>query len=430
MLSIRDIRERVVRSIHDGQPEKPSLRDLLALDPLTLLRLLRMARAPVNNITTRIRSIDQLIDVMGSILVRRALEVDVVEVHETESARRLWVHSLAAAHTARALAQASGSIDPEEAYFAALLHDTDEWITYLVGCEGAQQEAEEALWDPGDWRSECSRLTSDERRATAIEVLETESIADQAALVCKAEFLAELAGFWHPNAGTPEQEREILAAVTKEDLIAAQSLRSRILGVLSRMNLHGTGHAPRHLHADSNDDLKLFGWERAKSHQDDVVTFLQHCNSTFRFRRSIVTATTAASLRFLDYERAFQAVWSPENNCCWIRAKSDMSPRPLEPLQVWPSPAEVQALQRGITSNMATELRRSQSGENSLLDALGVDELLCVPMNSAFRLPSFLILDRTLTRRHVTDGGDLRVTTALASTASILGSNAPCHRRR
>ena len=422
MLSIRDIRQRVVRSIQDAQPEKPTLRDLLALDPLTVLRLLRMARAPVNNITSTIRSIDQLSETLGSILVRRALEVDVVEVHGTESARRLWIHALATAHTAWSLAQISGSMDPEEAYFAGLLHDTDAWIAYLEGFEGAQRRREESLWDPGDWRPECSHLSWDERRLKALEVLETESVEDPIALVCKAEFLAELAGFWHPDAGTTEQEMELLSSVSKEDLIAAQSLRSRILGLLSRMNLHGTGHAPRHLLADEEENLTLFGWKREKSRLADVVTFLQHFNSSFRYR-GIVTATTAASLRFLDYERAFQAVWSPEDECCWIRAKSDMSPRRLEPLRVWPSKNEVKELAGGIASNMATQLRRSSDRENALLDALGVDELLCVPMNGDFKFPSYLLLDRTLTRRPVSDGDDLRAATALASTASILTEN-------
>lgn len=418
VLSIHDIRQRIVRSIQEA-PERPTLQELLSLDPLTLLRLIRMARAPVNNIHDRIESLDDLISCLGSILVRRALEVDVVPVQNTETVRQLWIHTLATAHTARYLAHDSKVVDPDKAYFAALLHDTDAWIEYLASSDDAS-DAED--WDPGDWRPKVSSLPWRERRRRGLAHMGSKTPTDLEAVVCKAEFLAELAGFWHPGVNANEAEEELLSLVTKEDLIAAQSLRSRVLSVLSRTGLHGTGHTPRHMLADPDEKLTLFGWKREKSRLADVVTFLQHCNSTFRYR-GIVTATTAASLRFLDYERAFQAVWNPDLECCWIRAKSDMSPRPLEPLQVRPSRNEVTILAQSREGQSATRLVRSPTEGNCLLDALGVDELLCVPMNHEFRQPSFLLLDRTLTRRAVIEGDDLRAATALASTASILTEN-------
>ena len=188
------------------------------------------------------------------------------------------------------------------------------------------------------------------------------------------------------------------------------------------MNLYGTGHTPLDLLVDPEESLTLFGWKREKSRLADVVSFLQHCNSTFRYR-GIITATTAASLRFLDYERAFLAVWSPRFRCCWIRAKSDMSPRPLEPLKVVPAVHEIATLEGALENELAGRIERVPKFDNFLLDALGVDELLCVPMNSAFQFPSFLLLDRTLTRRPVIEDDDLRATTALASTASIMTEN-------
>jgi diguanylate cyclase (GGDEF)-like protein len=46
-----------------------------------------------------------------------------------------------------------------------------------------------------------------------------------------------------------------------------------------------------------------------------------------------------------------------------------------------------------------------------------------VPINPTFQTPSFLFLDRTLTRRPVIQDDDLKAVTALASTASMLTEN-------
>ena len=87
MLSIRDIRQRVVRTIRDNSSESVTLSSILALDPLTILRLMRMARAPVNNIQTEIGTIGTLIHSLGSIVVKRALEVEVTEIDYRTSSR-------------------------------------------------------------------------------------------------------------------------------------------------------------------------------------------------------------------------------------------------------------------------------------------------------------------------------------------------------
>ncbi len=422
VLAIRDIRRRVVGALQDSSAEKTSLRDLLDLDPLTVLRLLRMARAPVNNITEDIISVDDLIKCLGSILVKRALEVRVTEVEGSEDVRLLWMHTLAVAHAAAALAEVSNCIDPDAAYFQGQLLHLNDWVHILAGPSPENSALSENLWRPGNWTPRVALLSRADRRKLAFDAAGVTPIEDAEKLICKAELLADLAGFWHPGAGGPEEEELLLERASKEDLIAAQNLRSRIRQILSRLNLYGTGHVPRDLAVDPNETLTFFGWKREKSRLADVITFLQHCNSTFRYRGNI-TATTAASLRFLDYERAFLAVWSPDQRCCWIRAKSDMSPRPLEPLRANPSEREIDIMENCLETHMAARIERVAKIENGLLDALGVDDLLCVPMNNSFQYPSFLLLDRTLTRRPVIEDDDLRAATALASTASILNEN-------
>jgi diguanylate cyclase (GGDEF)-like protein len=422
VLAIRDIRRRVVGALQDAATDRVPLREILALDPLTVLRLLRMARAPVNNITGEIGSIDALIQSLGSILVKRALEVRVAEVTGTEEVRILWMHALAVGHAAAALAEGSDSVESDAAYFQGILLHVTDWVRILSAPHELDAASSESLWRPGDWTPPVAALSTTDRRKIAFDATGATPIEDAQTLICKAELLADLAGFWHPNAGGTEEEAQLLARASKEDLVAAQNLRSRIRQVLSRTNLYGTGIAPRDLVLDPDENLTFFGWKREKSRLADVVTFLQHCNSTFRYR-GIITATTAASLRFLDYERAFLAVWSPEGRCCWIRAKSDMSPRPLEPLQVFPDEHEVDIMQNCLEVDMAARIERVANVDNTILDALGVDELLCVPMNSSFKFPSLLLLDRTLTRRPVIEDDDLRAATALASTASILNEN-------
>lgn len=416
VLALRDLRIALVGQIRD---QASSLRRILELDPPTVLRLLRMAHAPVNAVSVPIDSLEQLISTFGRIVVRRALEVEVIDATDTDYVRQLWLHSVATGQAARSIAGESGELDPEIAYLRGLLFQASDWCALLE-----QQPTDPT---PAEWLDGVTHVAECGPDHECGAACRTE--ANAVGLLERARRLAELAGFCHPEGGDPDQERQRLGSATREDLVAAHQLRTKVWDSLAEFNLQAATRAPAITPAEPTDEeLRLFGWTRQKSSLADVVTSLQSCSSAYRYR-SVITVMTAAALRYLDYERAFLAVWSPELKCCWIRAKSDMSPRPLVPLRIVPSEDELSALEASLHAAAPRRIARNGSvarhadGSPGLLVALGVDEVVCVPVNPGFATPSILLLDRTLTRRPLIEGDDLKAVTALAGTASMVTEN-------
>jgi len=414
ILALRDLRHRLVSARKDGS--RLSMRSLLELDPLTIIRLLRISRAPINASWSGLRSVDDLIQHFGRIMVMRALEVKPVPIKGSEAVRGQWMHSLATGHACRELAKSRHSIDPEQAYLLGLLVDLPDWVGMLTEFGTAGSERFHRVLEP--FMPSLSNRHERRRRALATS---QDECTDAEELLCKGELLADLAGYWHPEDADVKAQNALLCEVSRQDLVSAQNLRNQVSTVLEQANLLGAEHRPEHDPQEELPDRQLFEWRRARGNLADVVTSLQSCSTALRYR-DIITATTAASLRFLDYERAVLAVWNKELKCCWLRAKSDMTPCALEPLKVYPSVQEQRVLGESLEQGVALRMQAEHQA-TGLLEALGVDEVLCVPINRAFRSPSFLFLDRTLTRQEIIQGDDLKAVTALASTASILTEN-------
>lgn len=417
VLALRDVRRRLVSARVEGRT-LPNL-SLLELDPLTIIRLLRISRAPINASWHGLRSVGDILRHFGRIMVMRSLEVQPVPVGGSEEVRALWLHSLATGNACRELAMGQDSIDPDEAYLRGLLIDLPSWAPLMSEFGSDGQARFDQLLAP----FLPAVADRDERRRRALESTRMDW-SDIDELLGKGELLAGLAGFWHPGDTDKTDQNTLLAGISREDLVAAQTLRSKVSWVLEEANLLGVEHRPEPGPDDltMDRDVRLFEWRRSKGNLADVVTALQSCSTAFRYR-GIITATTAASLRFLDYERAVIAVWNRELHCCWLRAKSDMSPCPLEPLKVQPNALEHRILEKSLKQGIAIRIQDRSNDQHGLLEALGVDEMLCVPINQNFRSPSFLLLDRTLTRQNIIQGDDLKAVTALASTASILTEN-------
>ena len=414
ILALQDIRDRLAAA--QAQGNQLPVRSLLELDPLTVLRLLRISRAPIHAAWRGLKSIEDLVQHFGRVLVMRSLEVRPVPIRGSDAVRRRWMHALATGHACRELARARNAIDPDQAYLLGLLVDLQDWAPLLSEFGEHGSDRFHRLFEP----FVSTRCDRHERRIRALATSQ-DACTDAEELLCKGELLADLAGYWHPEDIDVEAQNTLLCEVSREDLVAAQNLRNQVSMVLERANLLGAEHRPERGPQDDIQDKPLFAWQRTRGNLSDVVTSLQGCNGAFQYR-DIINATTAASLRFLDYERAVMAVWNKELQCCWLRSKSDMTRCRLEPIKVSANAHERHLLNKATDGRIAVRMQ-AEDGAAGLLEALGVDEVLCVPLNHAFQSPSFLLLDRTLTRRETIQGDDLKAVTALASTASILTEN-------
>jgi diguanylate cyclase (GGDEF)-like protein len=247
------------------------------------------------------------------------------------------------------------------------------------------------------------------------------SMDSRESLICAAGLLAELAEYWHPGEGDEKSRDLLLSLVTKEDFVAAQNLRHTLAATLARFGLVATAQVQEGVGREPMESLRLFPGKHSGS-LAEVVSSMLHCSKSTKYR-GIMTATTAATLRYLDFERVFIVHWSRRNGRCWIRAKADLSTRPLKPVMVHPSENEVAALEHSLALEQAHKLKRTSSDQSGLLEMLGVDEVLLVPVNARFQTQSFLLMDRTLSNRAIRESQDSPHAEALAGTAAIINEN-------
>ncbi len=429
MLAIRDLRRRVQKALAGRPPDQDVQAQLLALDPLTVLRCMRQAYAPINNVRQEIATIADLHKVLGKTLVLRALEAPITDVTGTGPIRKLWLHSLAVAHAARSLARSTEVMDPESAYLLGLLHDLPLWLHYLCLREyGAAPKISAAEWIR-HWNLPQKFGETIEQIAFGCDDLSTVEPSDAASLVSAAEMLAELADFWPPDARDPTARELLLSMVTREDLVSAQNLRLEVAHDLERFGLEFSSFEPDPGAGGlASEDLSLFP---AKQHGDlsDVVLNLLNCSKSSSYR-GIITAATSAALRFLSFDRAWYVQWVRATGRCAVRAKADLSRRRLEPVMIQMTPAEIEALTEALESEEPRLTSTSMFSPHGLLRELGCDEALVVPLNVEFKTPSFLVLDRALSARPVRLQQESVAAKTLAGTTSLLTENLFLKKRR
>lgn len=427
VLAIRDLRWRVQQSLTRGL-RRGWEEALLALDPLTVLRCMRVAHAPVQGVVPRPTSLPVLVRTLGRPLVRRALNAPACDIAGTEPVRRLWLHALATAQAARSLAQASGECDPDEAYVLGLLHDLPLWLHYLsLRRNGATPALGAAEWIR-DWN-----LPSNLQRVVEHAMLgrgPAPESDDGAAcsVVAAAELLAELADFWHPDEGDDLSRSLLLSVVTKEDLVAAHNLRQSVVQELAEFGLGATALEPENVQGLPPTGSPLMP-ARDRGNLADLVTTLLRCSDSTHYR-GIVTATTAATLRFLGFERVHLVRWLPQSRCCLVRAKADLSPQPLRQAAVEATPREAALIERALASSEVQHAVQQNHDPMQLLRLLGADEALVVPLNGEFALPSLLVMDRALSGAPIHPAVDSSGAQALAGTTSILIQNLLLKRQR
>ncbi|MHC4077875.1 MAG: sensor domain-containing diguanylate cyclase [Planctomycetota bacterium] len=422
-MAVRDLRRRVVTAFEAAGPARPPVSELLALDPLTILRCLRMVYAPVVAPAEEVLTIQHLMSTLGKTVVQRAFQTPVLSGAGTNRVRKLWLHSLATAHAAHSLAEASDLLDPDEAYFLGLLHDIPLWQPFLQPeGENTDKPQDYQAW-MRSWNlpQTLQDVVLHTNREAQHEPVTSASMDSRESLICAAGLLAELADYWHPGEGDQKSRELLLSLVTKEDFVAAQNLRHTLAATLARFGLVATSQVQEGVAREPQESLRLFPGKHSGS-LAEVVSSMLHCSTSTDYR-GIMTATTAAALRYLDFERVFIVHWSRRNGRCWIRAKADLSIRPLKPVMVPPNDNEVAALENALTLEKARKLVRPGTDQTGLLGLLGVDEVLLVPVNARFQTQSFLLLDRTLSNRAIREDQDAPHAEALAGTAAIINEN-------
>jgi diguanylate cyclase (GGDEF)-like protein len=419
ILAVRDIRHRARQAMHRYRGATAIEEELLALDPLTVLRCMRVAHSPVMGLPAELLTIAGLRSALGRPVLHRALEARVGDVAGSGSLRALWMHAIATAHAARMLAARDGNTDPERAYVLGLLHDLPLWLHYLSLRRTGRAPAASAE----DWIASWNLPPV--LAAVAQRPLPEDTAGSPTALIAAAERLAELAGFSHPDADGSGEAR---AGAAQEDLDAACSVRDDVALALETFGLETAANEPQQPVALAPESSSLFPAHR-QGRIEDVVRSMLDCADSARYR-GILTAMTASGLRYLDYERAFFVQWTPANGACFLRAKADLTLRALTPCRVMPNDRELLALERARDSGQPQCVRARADDASGLLQMIGCDEILLTPVTRNFLVCGFLITDRALSARPIHAHRESAAMESLARIGELLVQNLLLKRRR
>ena len=384
VVAIRDIRRRVRRSFDERVDRTAAVR-LLELDPLTVLRCMHVFYAPVHGLRSQVVSLQQLVDRLGVAFVKRAFCNPSIAPGRTRGMRELWLHSLATALAARSLAQQTGTLPPDQAYTFGLLHDLGAWSAELA-----------------TWRNLSETpIGADEWVARWNLPLALGSAGDSGnlaarELVQRAEDLANLAGFRHPNA--PEGPTLLdggQRVASMPDFVHGKRLRAELTEYLKPFGLDTNCEPPvGNAERASPDDDALFP-NKTVGRTTDLVLSMSLCQRS-EHARSLITATTSAALRYLGFDRAYAIRWIRGLNRCWIRQKADLTPRAVVATQVTLNADELQMFDSAIATGDPQLLVPDGIEGDGLMAILGSEEALVVPINLNFHVPTLLVLDRAV----------------------------------
>ncbi|MBL8748767.1 MAG: diguanylate cyclase [Planctomycetes bacterium] len=426
VLAIRDLQRRLWRVLREMRVGQEELVRILQLDPLAVVRGLRAACAPIFGTSPSGWSVRRIVKTLGPALSRRLLDTPTIGVAGTTNVRRLWMHSIATAVAAQDLAAQSGLLDPEEAYMLGLLHDLPEWLVLLERENGPSANAASARRWVDHWQLPANLVTLVRTIAGRDHGSRTPPASDTATLICGAELLAELADFGHPtDEFGADAGGAVLAAAEKSDLIAAQRLRRQVEGALRTFGLDPT---MPDVDMDGDPSFHLNTGKR-KGSLDDVVLSVLSCTRSETYR-GIVTAVTAAAVRFGAYDRAFYVKWDPSSGNLLVRSKADSSARRLAVSKLFPTTEEIVCLQAALREERPVRIDAKIGQHDGLLAALSTDELLAVPLNRGFAVPAFLLLDRSLSCLPIQNDRDTPMASTLGLTGSLLIDNLLLRRRR
>ncbi len=430
VLSIRDLQRRWRRVAVEMQLGLDELEQLLRLDPLAVLRGLRAANARVFRGNEPVASVRGLVRTLGQALSQRLFDGEPIVVAGTSSLRALWRHAIATGVAAEELARRANLVDPGTAYLVGLLHDLPVWLRTI----DAQFQPQAGHVPAAQWIEHWQFPAPIAQALLALAHGEDgpAGVADIVATVRNGERLAELADYRHPLDGdsgfasdVADDEHHELGAIDKADLLAAQRVRRRVEGALRTFGLDPT--IPDSEGGPQRVDPR-FQVNRSGG-LDEVVLSVLGCTRSERYL-GIITALTAAAVRYGSYDRAFYARWNPTENVLVLRSKADASSRRLQADTLVPLPAEAEALQKALREERPAHLVAALGQRHGVLGTLGADELLAVPLNREFALPAFLLLDRSVTLAPIDHERDSKLASTLGLTGSLLNENLLLRRRR
>jgi len=416
ILALRDLRRLVGKTL-DARPDRGHTSRLLELDPLTVLRCMRVFYAPVHGPRSHVVSVPQLVDRLGVAFVKRAFCNPSVPPGRTRGLRELWLHSLATAVAARSLAQQTGTLNPDQAYVFGLLHDLDEWAAELASWRNLGETPVTADEWVARWNLPLALSASgDATHAAAREI------------VGRAEDLANCAGFRHPNAKEgPTLLDGGQRVPSMQDFVRGNRLRSDVTELLKSFGLQPTAE-PCDAQRAGPDDDSLFA-NKTVGRTTDLVLSLASCQRSEHVR-SLITATTSAALRYLAFDRAYAIRWIRGLNRCWVRQKADLTPRAISTTLVTLTHEEHQMFDSAVaTGDPQLLVPHGVEGEG-LMGILGSESGLVVPVNLAFHVPTLLLLDRAVSGAPIDARRDRAAARALASISTLLQENLLLKRQR
>ncbi|MBK8974954.1 MAG: diguanylate cyclase [Planctomycetes bacterium] len=429
MLAIRDIRRRIIAS----RPDLDDLRSvaaLLSLDPLSCLRALRLAHAPMlQSQLSAGAGVPQLVRFLGSAAVLRILDVPVVDPERTRRLRRLWLHSIATAVAARRLALRFGGIEPELAWLRGLLHDLTHWLHYL-GLHHNGSPSQLDGWDLARaWNLPIGGETLDPP-SLPLDVGLSATLTDHPERILPmAEALAVLASFRHPDDDTAPRERSAtLGASHREALIEAHEISDEVAGRLAAFGLDlGADDLPDGT-PPGDEEQPLFAG-RTRGDATELVLGLLACRGGGSYRQ-VESVACAAALRYLDFDRAFLLAIEPDQLAtAWLRNCADRTIVRVPRQAIVPTRAEQLSLGEVLRRGEPRILVRSEPPEG-ICGRLAADRMLAVPVPSDRHPAVVLLLDRAPTGRPIELESDGTPARALAGCTAMLLENLELRLRR
>lgn len=382
---------------------------LLRLDPLAALRALRAAHTPVFRLGADLSSIRGAVHALGVTVTRQLLEAAPTITAPGPELRTLWRHSIATALAAEGLAKNGGLMPPQAAYLLGLLHDLPRWLQLIQVQLTPHLPVRPATHWLAHWQLPTSLQAA--LQVTFLTTRSNEPPHDAASLVRTAEWIAELAGFPHADGGIVGDARAKRA--DKADQLAADQLRRKVDGALRTFGLDPSipeaeldraspvANSPVQRHGGLDElVLRVLGGGRAERHL------------------GIVTALTAAAMRFGNYDRVFYGRWNRDSGRVTLRTKCEAASRRLTTLTLAPTAHEQVALRAAQQTGEPVLLQTQLGPPSGILGALSADEILAVPLNRDLLQPAFLMLDRSVQLVPI----DLTVDQSKAQTLGIMGS--------
>ncbi len=430
ILGLRDLRRRTRAFLctQGSSGRWSAWSALLHVDPLAVVRGLRVANAPLYAYRPRRWTIASMIDRLGATLVPRLLDTPPAPTTDTQPLRQLWMHSLATAIAARELAAGGGAVDPEEAYLLGLVHDMAAWLAQIDELRGIATlvDDEQRRGWIRHWRLperiEAAALQRSDPRTPP----HTTDTADLGALLGRATRLATLADFPHP--AHLDSRVALVAEADRGELVAAQQLRHSTQEALARIGLDAEPTAVESWANQGMTDDDLFLPGPVDAPLEEVILNVLSCRQSNSYR-GIITALLAAALRYGSFDRVLYAKWVGGSRLV-LRSKAESSARRMVATTVEPTAAEGAALRQSLVFERPVLIEGEPGVHAGLLGNLSIDQLLAVAVNREFETPAFLLFDRGARQLPIEVSSDSSIALTLGQTGSLLKENLLLRRRR